>query len=107
VSVYPSVPRKLTVIWNVIPWWNGTRKVTPSELCDGAACVLKLIALLPTLSAVVMVGEKVTRARPHLEATGLALFTSAHPSPLVKARFPERWNTIPVPVDKGPRVYRG
>lgn len=23
-----DIPRKLTVTWNLIPWWNGTRKVT-------------------------------------------------------------------------------
>jgi len=43
---------------------------------------------MPRLSAVVMVGEKARRARSHLETTGLALFTSDHPSPLVRATFP-------------------
>jgi hypothetical protein len=90
-----GIPRKLTVIWNAIPWWNYTRKVTLSELRDGAACVLELIAILPRLSAVVMVGEKATRAKGYLETTGLALFTSDHPSPLVKAKFRDRWNAIP------------
>src|ERR1700682_1396185 len=30
-----GIPRKLTVAWNVIPWWNATRKVTGAELRDG------------------------------------------------------------------------
>ncbi|MGH9645725.1 MAG: uracil-DNA glycosylase [Bryobacteraceae bacterium] len=90
-----GIRRKLTVAWNIIPWWNGTRKVTASELEDGVACVRELISMLPKLSAVMMVGQKASRARPYLETTGLALFTSDHPSPLVRAKFPERWNAIP------------
>ena len=34
-----GIPRTLTVIWNVIPWWNGTRKVTGPELREGVECV--------------------------------------------------------------------
>jgi hypothetical protein len=90
-----GIPRELTISWNVVPWWNGIRKVTRAELIDGVKCVRELILLLPQLLAVVMVGGKAANARPYLESTGLRLFTSYHPSPLVKARYPERWNTIP------------
>ncbi|WP_052650398.1 ADP-ribosylglycohydrolase family protein [Paracoccus sp. PAMC 22219] len=27
------IPREDTVLWNVIPWWNGTRNITPSSIC--------------------------------------------------------------------------
>jgi hypothetical protein len=90
-----DIPRTQTVIWNVIPWWNGTRKVTRQELRDGTEAVRELIALLPKLRATVMVGKNATAALPYLEGTGLALFSSDHPSPLVRARWPERWATIP------------
>jgi uracil-DNA glycosylase len=90
-----GIPRKLTVIWNVVPWWNGTRKVTSRELCQGSACVEELVKLLPALSAVVMVGESAARAKQYLKTTGLVLIVSCHPSPLVKARFRARWETIP------------
>jgi hypothetical protein len=30
-----KMPRKLAMIWNVIPWWNGTRDVTGEELREG------------------------------------------------------------------------
>ena len=59
-----GIPRKMTVTWNIIPWWNGTRKVTASEVREGAECVKELIGLLPKLRAVVMVGVKAARARP-------------------------------------------
>lgn len=90
-----GIPRKLTVCWNVIPCWNGTRKVTVSEIRDGVGCIKELILLLPKLSAIVMVGQKAAKARPYLESTKKKLFTSDHPGPLVKARFPERWKAIP------------
>ena len=48
------IPRKVTVIWNVIPWWNGTRKITRAELKEGAGSVVDLIGLLPKLQAVVL-----------------------------------------------------
>lgn len=91
-----GMPRKLSVIWNVIPWWNGKRKLTKEELRDGAQSVQELISLLPKLRAVVMVGEKADHAaRPYFKTTGLALFTSAHPSPLVRARYRSQWDAIP------------
>jgi hypothetical protein len=34
-----GIPRKLTLIWNVVPWWNGTRLVTRQELNLGTVCV--------------------------------------------------------------------
>jgi hypothetical protein len=91
-----GIPRKLTVTWNVIPWWNKTRKVTAAELRDGTAAVQDLIDLLPNLRAVVMVGLKAANARPYLASTGLALFHSAHPSPQVRASRPEKWRAIPL-----------
>jgi hypothetical protein len=90
-----GIPRKCTVIWNVVPWWNGTRRVTAGELRGGVACVEALIKLLPALSAVVMVGGKAARAKHSLESTGLVLVGSCHPSPIVRATSPAKWEAIP------------
>lgn len=90
-----GIARRLTVIWNLIPWWNYTRAVTPQELREGTACVRELISLLPELRAVVLVGKRAAKAERYLKTKQLALFTSDHPSPLVRARLPERWNAIP------------
>ena len=90
-----GIPREQTIIWNVIPWWNGKRKVTGSELNAGVRRVKEMIGLLPKLRAVVFVGQKAAKARPRLMDTGLDLFSSYHPSPLVRATHPERWHTIP------------
>jgi Uracil DNA glycosylase superfamily len=92
-----GIPRKVTVTWNLIPGWNGTRKVTGQELRDGLSCLEELILLLPKLRAVVLVGKQAAKAAPHFKARhpDIRLFTSAHPSPLVRAKFPDRWNSIP------------
>jgi hypothetical protein len=90
-----AIPRKLTVIWNVVPWWNGTRKVTAQELRAGVLCVKELVTLLSQLRVVVFVGDKAARARPLIDDVRLQLLASCHPSPLVRASFPDRWERIP------------
>jgi hypothetical protein len=89
-----GIARELTVIWNVVPWWNGTMEVTGDELSEGVACVRQLVALLPKLRAVILVGKKAAQAEPLLTAAGLRVVTSDLPSPRVRARWPERWNAI-------------
>jgi hypothetical protein len=89
-----KIPREQAVLWNVIPWWNGTRAVKRSELEDGVSRVKDLIHLLPKLRAVMLVGKKAAKAKFELETTGLCLFNSSHPSPLVRARWPEKWKAI-------------
>jgi hypothetical protein len=102
-----GIPRELTITWNVVPWWDSTRKVTGQELIEGIACVQELIALLPKLRVVVLVGGQAAKARVYREGTGLAVFTSAHPSPLVKARFPDKCNAIPVEWAKAVEFING
>ncbi len=89
------IPREITVLWNVVPWWNGTRNVTAEELRDGVACIRDLVGLLPDLRVVVLVGAKAARARPLLENAGYPILTSAHPSPVTRAAYREQWDAIP------------
>jgi hypothetical protein len=99
-----EIPRELTALWNFIPWWNGTLAIERLELQDGARRVFELIHLLRSLRAVVLVGSKAAEARSYLPITGLTVFTSSHPSPLVRARWPERWKAIPSEWRKVKRV---
>lgn len=87
--------RQKTLLWNAIPGWNGTRKVTRDERKSGAGWVLRLVDLLPKLKAIVLVGGNAQKLRSLLHDTGLPILMSDHPSPLVKARYPERWADIP------------
>ena len=90
-----KIQREQTVLWNVIPWWNGTRAIKGAELRNGVNQIFQLLELLTEVTAVVLVGAKAARAMPPLESTKLQLFASPHPSPLVRARWRERWDRIP------------
>ena len=96
-----GIPRDKTVTWNVVPWWNGTRKVYAKERIEGLAQVIVLIELLPKLKVVVFVGKKAAKARKLLTDNKLLagkelhLIESAHPSPIVKAAYRDRWDAIP------------
>lgn len=90
-----GIPRTEAVLWNVIPGWNGTRRITPDELRKGVAEVENLLELLGQVQSIVLVGRKAQRAEPLLARTGLRLFRSAHPSPIVRASRPEKWAAIP------------
>jgi hypothetical protein len=87
------IPREKIVIWNVIPWWNGTTQIVASELREGRAELPNLRALLPRLRVIVLVGRRAQRAAPCLG--GYALLESAHPALQVRNTKPDRWNAIP------------
>lgn len=87
-----GIPREATVIWNAVPWWDGTRRIASQQLREGLECIDAMLALLPKVRAVVLVGRKAQRANSHFR---LPVFASSHPSPLVRARHPERWANIP------------
>jgi len=90
-----GIPRQLTAIWNVVPWWNGTRRISGSELRAGVAELRHLIERLPNLRSAVLVGRKAGRARSLLTTCGVRLFESAHPSPIVRATRRDVWSAIP------------
>jgi hypothetical protein len=90
-----GIPRRETVLWNLIPGWNGTRKVTAREVREGALEALRLVQLLPQLKAVVLVGARAEEARPFLTGGGFSLFSSVHPSPIMRAFRREDWRQIP------------
>lgn len=97
--VEAGVPRGQALIWNSIPWWNGTAKITAEEERAGAEALTRLLALMPGLRAAVTVGRKAERAWGRSQAAGggaaVPVFASAHPSANVRAAFPERWLAIP------------
>ena len=91
-----GIPREHTLIWNVIPWWNGERKITGAERRNGVEELKELITLLPKLKAVVMVGRQAQKAKKYFcKEPNLMLFESYHTSPLVYARYSDKWKAIP------------
>jgi uracil-DNA glycosylase len=94
--IQAKLPRTHTVSWNIVPGWNGTRKVTAAELRAGVAALERLLPLLPKLHTIVFVGKKAERALPLVEAWDLNVLVSAHPSPIVRASRPDIWKSIPL-----------
>jgi len=90
-----NIHRTATLLWNTVPGWNGTRKVTGPELRDGISSIDSLLSLLPELRSIVLVGRKAQRATKRLRAKGLPVFSSAHPSPIVRATARAAWEQIP------------
>jgi hypothetical protein len=80
-----NLPRNRTISWNVVPGWNGTRKITATELREAVAAIKDFLPMISGLRTIVFVGKKAQRAKPQVEGLGLRIFLSAHPSPLVRA----------------------
>ena len=81
------------MLWNLVPWWNGTTAVTAAERRAGAQALVALLPLLPTLDTAVLVGRTAEAARGALG--GLRMLASAHPSPQVRAGNRALWDAIP------------
>lgn len=88
-----GLPRVDTVIWNLIPWWNGTIRITAAERLAGVHELQNLLTLLPRLHTAVLVGRTAAQARPLLNT--LRLLESVHPSPQVRAGYRTLWDAIP------------
>ena len=88
-----ELPRGETVVWNVVPGWNGTMRITEAELRDGLEHLARLLPFLPRLDTAILAGRHARRAAPLLGE--LRQIVTAHPSPNVRAAFPDRWAAIP------------
>lgn len=76
-----AIPRHGVVLWNTIPWWNGTIAMTGGEKRSGAAELRSLLELLPELRGVVLAGNQAWQfGAPQLLHTGLKLFRCVHTS---------------------------
>ena len=90
-----GIARRDRIVWNTVPWWNGTIRFTTAERHAGIAVLPGFLDLLPALEAVVLVGRQAQRARAMVEGRGLRVFASAHPSPQVRAANRALWDAIP------------
>jgi hypothetical protein len=93
-----GIARDRILFWNTMPGWNGKIAYTADELRKGPEALRRLLALLPDLRTVVLVGNPareragklIARLRPDLK-----VITSAHPSPRVRATNRAKWEAIP------------
>lgn len=76
-----ELPRHGGVLWNTIPWWNGTIAMTGAEKRSGAAELRSLLPLLPEVRGVVLAGNLAWQfGAPRLPDTGPMLFGCVHMS---------------------------
>ncbi len=93
-----AIPRAGIVLWNVVPWWNGTVALTGAEKRAGAAELPHLLGLLPQLRAVLLAGNPAWEwGAPACQQAGLAVFRCVHPSGQARAgpASRERWLQLP------------
>jgi hypothetical protein len=88
-----GIPRCETLIWNVIPWWDGHIRFTAADRAGALSELSGLVSLLPRLQTVVLVGRTAGKARVHLP--GLRVLDSPHPSPKVRSTNRALWDSIP------------
>jgi hypothetical protein len=90
-----EIPRDRALVWNAVPWWNGTTKITAEERWRGGEALRLLIAAMPRLRAAATAGRTAERVWQEAGVASVPVFVSAHPSPNVRAGYPARWNAIP------------
>ncbi len=95
-----GIPRGRTVSWNIVPWYIGTgtriRAAVRSDIKAGLPALEGLLALLPRLRVVVLIGRKAERAANFVSELRpeLRVFRSPHPSPLFVNNAPGNRNRI-------------
>jgi len=89
-----GINRTDTILWNLMPIWNGTRAVTPQERILGFGYLAELLSVLKKLSVVILVGKQAQRTKVHMDLSNYKVLESYHPSPLVKATAPDKWSEI-------------
>ena len=93
-----GVPREMTAIWNMVPWWNGTMRVRVAEARNGAVALAELLVLLPELRCVVLAGAVARRfGAPVCARAGVRVFECVHPSPNARAgpATSAAWRALP------------
>jgi hypothetical protein len=90
-----SLPRELTISWNVVPWYIGTgTKIRPANKNDidgGKKYLQDLLSLLPNLRIIVLGGRKAQKAEILITAgyPDITLMKMPHPSPLFVNNAPD------------------
>lgn len=91
-----GIPRQDTVIWNIVPWYVGDgqgriRAVTRRDIGEALPYLDDLIALLPQLQVIVLVGQKAQSAAAEIRSrTNLPFVNMPHPSARVFNVWPDK-----------------
>ena len=89
-----GISRKRTITWNIVPWYIGSgsriRAANSDDIEAGIRPLNSLLDLLPSLRAIVLIGQKAQRGSIHIARLrrNVRLFKSPHPSPLFINKSP-------------------
>lgn len=89
-----GIDRRRTVVWNIVPWYVGSgKKIRPAnsrDIGDAAPALRQLLALLPRLHSIILVGGKAASARDAISALAphAKIHVVPHPSPMFVNRSP-------------------
>ncbi len=78
-----GLSRRVSLSWNVVPWYLSNREPTPAELRAAVPYLVELLRMLTALKAVVVLGRPAGTGWT-LSGRGhkLQVFNAPHPSPL-------------------------
>lgn len=95
-----GMPRSRIVIWNIVPWYIGKdghiRAAKAADIKEGKPHLKSLMALLPRLAVVVLLGRNAQKIAPWLtkQVTGIELIKAYHPSNRVLNMDPKKRDGI-------------
>jgi len=88
-----GIARTDTLLWNIVPWYVGNqgriRPVNAKDIREATPYLQELLALLPHLEIIVLMGRKAQMMKPPIrELTALPILETFHPSPRVFNSMP-------------------
>ena len=97
-SMEAGLDRKITILWNAVPWYIGSgtkiRAATAADLASGLGPLRRLLQLLPQVRTIVLVGKKAEKASSQLSPVNYKLFSCPHPSPMFVNHAPDNRGKI-------------
>lgn len=97
---HARVPRKRTVIYNIVPWYIGLggkiRAADSTDIEQGWPYLVELLGMLSKLRIVVLVGRKAQGVEMRISAVrpDLQIMKCPHPSPMFVNRKPENRDAL-------------
>jgi len=99
ISEEAGLSRKLTIAWNIVPWYVGSetriRAVNQTDIASAIQALRELRPLLPDIRVVLLVGSKAQRAKDVVDTLfGVPSLSCPHPSQRVFNVWPEKRNIV-------------
>lgn len=61
-----NLPRETTCLWSIVPWGKHGQAQNLTDIIAGTECLKALLLLLPSVEAIVLIGNRARRALRHL-----------------------------------------